>query len=136
MYRWYVLWVDVQVNLQSSDRLIKITQTENGAVPVVTFLQCHAPLFPNKLQRIVYSWYVLWVDVQVNLQSSDRLIKKIQTESGAIPVMMLHYFIWKPLAAKSTAVFNFAAFEMYTYKSMISHKTTNGIFVNFEKLII
>ena len=136
MYRWYVLWVDVQVNLQSSDRLIKITQTESGAVPVMTFLQCHAPLFPNKLQRIMYSWYVLWVDVQVNLQSSDRLIKKIQTESGAIPVMMLHYLIWKPLAAKSTAVFNFSAFEMYTYKSMISHKTTNGILVNFEKLII
>ena len=37
----------------------------------------------------MYSWYVLWVNVQVNLQSSDRLIKKIQTESGAIPVMML-----------------------------------------------
>ena len=50
--------------------------------------------------------------------------------------MMLHYLIWKPLAAKSTAVFNFSAFEMYTYKSMISHKTTNGILVNFEKLII
>ena len=31
MYRWYVLWVDVQVNLQSSDRLIKITQTESGS---------------------------------------------------------------------------------------------------------
>ena len=78
MYSWYVLWVDVQVTLQSSDRLIKITQTESGAVPVMTFLQCHAPpLFPNKLQRIMYSWYVLWVDVQVNLQSSDRLIKKI-----------------------------------------------------------
>ena len=59
MYRWYVLWVDVQVNLQSSDRLIKITQTESGAVPVMAFLQCHAPLFPNKLQRIMYSWYVL-----------------------------------------------------------------------------
>ena len=26
-------------------------------------------------------------DVQMNLQSSDRTIKKIQTESGAIPVM-------------------------------------------------
>ena len=78
----------------------------------------------------------LWVDVQVNLQSSDRLIKKIQTESGAIPVMMLRYLIWKPLAAKSTAVFNFSAFGMYTYKSMISHKTTNGILVNFEKLFI
>ena len=37
----------------------------------------------------MYSWYVLRVDVQVNLQSSDRLIKKIQTESGAIHVMML-----------------------------------------------
>ena len=57
----------------------------------------------------------------MNLQSSDRLIKKIQTESGAIPVMMLHYLIWKPLAAKSTAVFNFSAFGIYTYKSMISH---------------
>ena len=45
--------------------------------------------------------------MQVNLQSSDRLIKKIQTESGAIPVMVLQYLIWKPLAAKSTAVFNF-----------------------------
>ena len=77
-----------------------------------------------------------WVDVQVNLQSSDRLIKKIQTESGAIPVMTVHYRIWKPLAAKSTAVFNFSAFEMYTYKSMISHKTANGILVNFEKLLI
>ena len=84
----------------------------------------------------MYSWYVLWVDVQVNLQSSDRLNKKIQTEGGAIPVMMLHYLIWKPLAAKSTAVFNFSAFEMYTCKSMISHKTTNGILVNFEKSII
>ena len=84
----------------------------------------------------MYSWYVLWVDVQVNLQSSDRLIKKIQTKSGAIPVMTLRYLIWKPLAAKSTAVFNFSAFEMYTYKSMISHKTTNGILNNFEKLII
>ena len=84
----------------------------------------------------MYSWYVLWVYVQVNLQSSDRLIKKIQTESGAVPVMALHYLIWKSLAAKSTAVFNFSAFEMYTYKSMISHKTTNGILVNFEKLII
>ena len=81
----------------------------------------------------MYSWYVLWVDVQVNLQSSDRF----QTESGAIPVMTLHlYHIWKPLAAKSTAVFNFSAFEMHTYKSMISHKTTNGILVNFDKLII
>ena len=48
--------------------------------------------------------------------------------------MMLHYLIWKPLAAKSTAMFNFSAFEMY--KSMISHKTTNGILVNFEKSII
>ena len=84
----------------------------------------------------MYSWYVLWVDVQVNLQSSDRLIKKIQNESGAIHVMTLHYLIWKPQAAKSTAVFNCSAFEMYTYKSMISHKTTNGILVNFEKLII
>ena len=63
-------------------------------------------------------------------------LKKIQTESGAIPVMALHYLIWKPLAEKSTAVFNFSAFEMYTYKSMISHKTNNGILVNFEKLII
>ena len=72
----------------------------------------------------------------MNLQSSDRTIKKIQAESGAIPVMMLHYLIWKPLAAKSTAVFNFSAFEMYMYKSMISHKTTNGILVNFEKSII
>ena len=35
--------------------LIKITQTESGAVPVMTFLQCHAPLFPNKLQRIMCS---------------------------------------------------------------------------------
>ena len=35
--------------------IIKITQTESGAVPVMTFLQCHAPLFPNKLQRIMYS---------------------------------------------------------------------------------
>ena len=59
--------------------------------------------------------------MQVNLQSSDRIIKKIQIESGTIPVMMLHYLIWKPLAAKSTAVFNFSAFEMYTYKTMISH---------------
>ena len=84
----------------------------------------------------MYSWYVLWVDEQVNLQSSDRLIKKIQTESGAIPVMTLHYLIWKPLAAKSTTVFNFSVFEMNTHKSMISHKTTNGILVNFEKLII
>ena len=84
----------------------------------------------------MYRWYVLWVDVQMNLQSSDRTIKKIQTESGAIPVMMLHYLIWKPLAAKSTAVFNFSAFEMYTYKSMISHKTTNDILVKFEKIII
>ena len=85
----------------------------------------------------MYSWYVYkWVDVQMNLQSCYRTIKKIQTESGAIPVMMLHYLIRKPLAAKSTAVFNFSAFEMYTYKSMISHKTTNGILVNFEKLII
>ena len=50
--------------------------------------------------------------------------------------MMLHYLIWKPLAAKSIAVFNFSAFEMYTYKSMISHKTTNGILVNFEKSIM
>ena len=74
---------------------------ENGAVPVMTFLQCHAPLFPNKLQSIMHSWYVLWVDVQVNLQSSDRLIKKIQTESWTIPVMNLHYLILKPLAAKS-----------------------------------
>ena len=74
--------------------------------------------------------------MQVNLQSSDRLIKKIQTESGVIPVMALHYLIWKPLAAKSIAVFNFSAFEMYTYKSMISHKTNNGILVNFENLII
>ena len=74
--------------------------------------------------------------MQVKLQSSDRLIKKIQIESGAIPVMMLHYLIWKPLAAKSTAVFNFSAFEMYTYKAMISHKTTYGILVNFDKLII
>ena len=57
----------------------------------------------------------------MNLQSSDRLIKKIQTESAAIPVMMLHYLIWKPLAAKSTAVFNFSVFGIYTYKSMISH---------------
>ena len=80
--------------------------------------------------------YVLWVNMQVNFQSSDRLIKKIQTEGGAIPVMALHYLIMKPLAAKSTAVFNFSAFEMYTYKSMISHKTNNGILVNFEKLII
>ena len=72
----------------------------------------------------------------MNLQSSDRLIKKIQIESGTIPVMMLHYLIWKPLAAKSTAVFNFSAFEMYTYKSMISHKPTNGVLVYFEKLII
>ena len=38
-----------------SDQLIKITQTESGALPVMTFLQCHAPLFPNKLQRIMYS---------------------------------------------------------------------------------
>ena len=74
--------------------------------------------------------------MQVNSQSSDRLIKKSQIESGAIPVMALHYLIWKPLAAKSTAVFNCLAFEMYTYKSMISHKTNNGILVNFEKLII
>ena len=74
--------------------------------------------------------------MQVSLQSSDQLIQKIQTESGVIPVMMLHYLIWKPLAAKSTAVFNFSAFEMYTYKSMILHKTTNGILVNLEKLII
>ena len=74
--------------------------------------------------------------MQVNLHSSDRLIKKIQTESGAIRVMTVHYLIWKPLAAKSTAMFNFSAFEMYTYKSMILHKTTNGILVNFEKLII
>ena len=44
-------WVD----LQSSDRLIKLTQTESRAVPVMTFLQCHAPLFPNKLQHIMYS---------------------------------------------------------------------------------
>ena len=66
--------------------------------------------------------------MQVNLQASDRLIKKIQTESGAIPVMALHYLIWKPLAAKLTAVFNYSAFEMYMYKSMISHKTNNGIF--------
>ena len=29
----------------SSDRLIKITQTESGTVPVMTFLQCHAPCF-------------------------------------------------------------------------------------------
>ena len=43
MYRWYVLWVDIQVNLQSSDQLIKITQTESGAVPVMTFLQCQPP---------------------------------------------------------------------------------------------
>ena len=50
--------------------------------------------------------------------------------------MTLHYLIWKPLTAKSIAVFNFSAFEMYTDKSMISHKTTNGILVNFEKLII
>ena len=84
----------------------------------------------------MYSRYVLWVDVQVNLQASDRLIKKIQTESGVISVMTLHYLIWKPLAAKSTAMFNFLAFEMNTYKLMISHKTTNGILVNFEKLII
>ena len=28
----------------------------------------------------------------------ERPIKKIQTESGAIPVMALHYLIWKPLA--------------------------------------
>ena len=68
----------------------------------------------------------------MNLQSSDRLIKKIQTESGAIPVMTVHYLIWKPLAAKSTAVFNFSAFEMYTYKSMISHKITNGILVTLK----
>ena len=34
----------------------------------------------------------------------ERPIKKFQTEIGAIPVMMLHYLIWKPLAAKSTAV--------------------------------
>ena len=74
--------------------------------------------------------------MQVNLQSIDRLIKKIQTESGAIPVMALHYLIWKPLAAKPTSVFNCSAFEMYTYKSMISHKTNNGVLVNFEKLII
>ena len=40
---------------ESSDRLIKITQTESGAVPVMTFLQCHAPLFPNELQCIMYS---------------------------------------------------------------------------------
>ena len=72
----------------------------------------------------------------MDLQSSDRLIKKIQTESGAIPDMALHYLIWKPLAAKSTDVFNFSAFETYTYKSMISHKPNNGILVNFEKLII
>ena len=39
----------------------------------------------------MYSWYVLWVDMQVNLQSSNRFIKKIQTESGAIPVMTLPY---------------------------------------------
>ena len=84
----------------------------------------------------MYRWYVLWVDVQVNLQPSARLIKTTQAESGAVPVTTLHYLIWKPLAAKSTAVFNFSAFEMYTYKSMISHKTTNGILVNFEKLII
>ena len=103
MYRWYVLWVDVQVNLQSSDRLIRITPTESGAVPVMTLLQCH-PLLLNKLQRIMYSWYVLWVDVQVNLQSNDRLIMKIQTASGAIPVMTLHYLIWKPLAAADRRV--------------------------------
>ena len=40
------------------------------------------PLFPNKFQCIMYRWYVLWVDVQVNLQSSDRLIRITQTESG------------------------------------------------------
>ena len=74
MYSWYVLWVDVQVNLQSSDRLIKKTQTQSGAIPVMTFCSV-TPLFPNKFQRIMYSWYVLWVDVQVDLQSSDRLIK-------------------------------------------------------------
>ena len=66
---------------------------------------------------------------QINSSVSDRLIKKTQNESGAIPVM-------KPLAEKSTAVFIFSTFEMYTYKSMISHKTTNGILVNFEKFII
>ena len=33
------------------------------------------PLFQNKFQYIMYRWYVLWVDVQVNLQSSDRLIR-------------------------------------------------------------
>ena len=45
--------------------------------------------------------------------------KKTQTQSGATPVMTLNYLIWKPLAAKSTAVFYFSAFEMYMYKSMI-----------------
>ena len=84
----------------------------------------------------MYRWYVLWVDVQVNLQSSDRLIKKKQTQSGAIPVMTLNYLIWKPLAAKSTAVFYFSAIEMYMYKSMILYTKNIGILLNFEKSII
>ena len=78
MYRWYVLWVDVQVNLQSSDRLIKITQTESGAVPVMAFLQCHAILFSNKLQRIMYSWRLMGrcaieftIERPINYENSD-----------------------------------------------------------------
>ena len=47
--------------------------------------------------------------------------------------MTLHYLIWKPLAAKSIAVFYFSAFEMYTYKSMILFKNINGFLFNFEK---
>ena len=74
MYCWYVLWVDVQVNLQSSDRLIKITQIESGRFLLWRFYS---------VQCIMYCWYVLWVDVQVNLQSSDQLIKITQIESGA-----------------------------------------------------
>ena len=60
----------------------------------------------------------------------------IYIQSGAIPVMTLNYLIWKTLAAKSTAVFNFSAFKMYMYKSMILYTNNNGILLNLEKSII
>ena len=50
--------------------------------------------------------------------------------------MTLNYLIWKPLAAKSTIVFYFSAFEMYMYKSMILYTKNNDILLNFEKSII
>ena len=51
-------------------------------------------------------------------------------------IARLNYLIWKPLAAKSTAVFYFSDFEMYMYKSMILYTKNNGILLYFEKSFI